>query len=170
VESEIVIEQTETRDGYYEFAPDVYDAVIVNIKKVDNPFEEGKKQLEFTFEIPGYYFEDGSVALKRAWANAVWNRRSKLWSWATAILGAEPAKGEPFRTSSLIGKPCRVTMNVVTTQKGERVVKITDVLGAKATTNTHDDMADAQETCRDCDQPATQYTTRGTPFCDAHAP
>jgi hypothetical protein len=130
--AEIVIQQTEAGTGnFYEFIPDVYDAVCAGVEEVDNPFEDDKTQLQFSFEVPGYANEDGTVASKRAWANPVWNAKSKLWKWTSAITAATPQPGDPFRSSMVVGKACRVVMNADMNQKGEPVVKITDVLAAK---------------------------------------
>lgn len=178
VGTEIVIQQTEAGGGnFYEFEPDVYEAIVADIEEVDNPFEEDKTQLEFTFEVPGYANEDGTVATKRAWANPVWNSKSKLWAWASAILGTEPAKGEPFRTSQLIGKPCRITMNAATNQKGERVVKITDVLGPKAAAKNGKKPAGLVQRLKEegccvpgCKGTLSAYDADGNGFCKKHAP
>jgi hypothetical protein len=177
VATEIVIQQTEAGGGnFYEFEPDVYEALVANIEEVDNPFEEDKTQLEFTFEIPGYENEDGTVASKRAWANPVWNSKSKLWGWASAILGVEPAKGEAFRTSALIGKPCRVTMNAGTNQKGERIVKVTDVLGPKVAANGKAKPGLVSRMKADgccvpsCKGELSAYDAEGNGFCAKHAP
>lgn len=183
--AEIVIPQTEAGSGnFYEFEPDVYDAIVSDIEQVDNPFEDDKTQLQFTFEIPGYSNEDGTPATKRAWANPVWNAKSKLWKWASVILGETPAPGEPFRTSTLIGKPCRVVMNADTNQKGDKIIKITDVLGSqkpaakpkpglvaklKAEERPDEVKVDYCST-QGCTAVAEIYTSRGTPFCEQHAP
>lgn len=177
--TEIVIPQTEGNGGnFYEFEPDVYDAIVADIEEVDNPFEDDKTQLQFTFEIVGYKNEDGTVATKRSWANPVWNPKSKLWGWAQAILGTTPGAGEPFRTSLLIGKPCRVTMNRGQNQKGDTIVKITDVLGPKVApaVNGTAKKAAAQQAKPDacvvpgCKKPVDTYDGEGNAFCTKHAP
>ena len=173
--AEIVIEQTEAGSGqYYEFKPDVYDAVVTDIIETDNPFEEDKTQLEFTFEVPGYQNEDGTVASKRGWANPVWNPKSKLWGWAFAILGKEPAAGEPFRTSALIGQPCRIVLNAGKNQKGESIVKLTEVLGAKVAPPAKAGLAARlkAENCTTpkCTRPLSAFDPDGNPWCEKHAP
>lgn len=180
VATDIIIQQTEASSGqFYEFEPGMYDAIITDIEETDNPFEEDKTQLQFTFEVPGYENEDGSTANKRGWANPVWNSKSKLWGWAFAILGKEPAEGEAFRTSSLIGKPCRIVLNTGKKQDGTSVLKLTDVLGPmkaapkKASLKERliaEQPENVDDICKDCDQVATQYTAKGTPYCEEHAP
>ena len=134
--ADISIDVTEAGTGtFYQFEPDVYDAIVSGIEEVDNPFEENATQLEWTFEVPGYQNEDGTVATKRGWCNPVINAKSKMYGWIEAILGTPPGVGEAFRTSTLIGKPCRITLNKGTNQKGEKIVKLTDVLGPKAPAN-----------------------------------
>lgn len=189
VPTDIVIEQTEAGSGnFYEFEPDVYEAIVADIEQVDNPFEDDKTQLQFTFEVPGYQNEDGSVANKRAWANPVWNSKSKLWKWAQVITGSAPEAGVPFRTSILIGKPCRIVMNADTNQKGEAVIKITDVLASKQAApapakkglvaaikkDGPPPKADVLDfdmcSAPGCAMKADAYTSKGTPFCEPHMP
>jgi hypothetical protein len=178
---EITIEQTEAGGGqFYEFEPGMYDAIVADIEETDNPFEEDKTQLQFTFEVPGYENEDGTTANKRGWANPVWNSKSKLWGWAFAILGVEPAAGEPFRTSQLIGKPCRIVLNTGKKQDGTSVIKLTDVLGplkaapkkAGLKARLEAEEMPFDDICKEegCKAVATQYTSKGTPFCEDHAP
>ena len=171
--TEIIIPQTEAGGGnFYEFEPDVYDAIVADIEETDNPFEEDKTQLQFTFEVPGYQNEDGSPASKRAWANPVWNSKSKLWDWATAILGKEPAEGEPFRTSSLIGKPCRITLKAGKNLKGEPVVKLTEVMGPKKAAKPGLVERLKEEGCcvPKCKGELFQYDGEGLGYCKKHAP
>lgn len=189
--AEILIEQTEAGGGnFFEFEPGMYEAAIVDVEEVDNPFEDDKTQLQFTFEVPGYENEDGTTAQRRAWANPVWNSKSKLWGWVTAIRGEEPAKGEPFRTSTLVGQKCRIVLNTGKKQDGTTIIKLTDVLGpekAKAASKAKPGLvsrlkggdvpagatvAPDADICSDadCGDEATIYTSRGTPFCDDHAP
>lgn len=186
--TEIEIPQTEARDavGYYEFKPGVYEATVAHIESVDNPFEDDKQQLEFTFEITGFQNEDGSPATRRSWANPVFNSKSKLFGWCVAILGDEmPQKGEPFRTSLLIGRPCQVVLNAGTNQQGDKIVKLTDILPPKESQpkpglvaalkkGAKPDKVDVIDfdmcSAPGCAVKADAYTSKGTPFCDAHMP
>jgi hypothetical protein len=111
----------------------MYDMIVSEIISVDNPFEDDKQQLQVTFsdESGDRFDTDGTTpANKRAWCNPVWNPKSKLWAWSESILGSPPKAGEGFRSSMLVGQRCRVVMNKATNQKGEPIIKITDVLGA----------------------------------------
>ena len=188
--AEILIPQTEAGGGnFYEFEPGMYPATITNIEEVDNPFEDDKTQLEFTFEVDDCFNEDDTPATRRAWANPVWNSKSKLWGWAAAILGAEPAAGEPFRTSTLVGQKCRIVLNTGKKQDGTSIVKLTDVLGpekpkagkGKGSLSQRLQAGDvpagvavvADElpfVCVVCDEPATAYTDKGKPVCADHTP
>lgn len=176
--TDITIPQTATGGNFIELDPGTYDAVVASIEQVPNPFEEDKTQLQFEFEITGYQNEDGTPATKRAWANPVWNGQSKLWKWSKAILGVTPAEGDPFRSSSLVGQPCRVFINSGENQKGEPVTKIVDVLGpaakaapkkaglvtrlrAEQPENVNQDMGP----CISCGGVADQFTGKGKPIC-----
>lgn len=188
VATEIVIEQTEAGGGnFHEFEPGMYDAEVSDISEVVNPFEDDKTQLQFTFDVAGYQNEDGTVANKRAWANPVWNQKSKLYGWAAAILGKVPEKGEAFRASILIGKPCRIVLNEGTNLKGETIIKLTDVLGpmkaapkkGKLTERLAADppagatvVEESIDYCKepDCKRVADGYTGKGSPYCDEHMP
>ena len=173
--AEIVIEQTEAGSGqFYEFEPGMYDAVVADIEETDNPFEEDKSQLQFTFEVPEFQNEDGSTASKRGWANPVWNSKSKLWGWAAAILGTEPAEGEPFRTSSLIGKPCRIVLNTGKKLDGTKVIKLTDVLGPTKAAPKKAGLVERlqEEACSfpKCKTGLETYDAEGNPWCNKHKP
>lgn len=189
VAQDIVIQQTEAGGGnFYQFEPDVYEAVISDIEMIPNPYEEGKDQLQWTFEFPGYENEDGTIATKRAYCNPVWNAKAKLWTWAQAILGTTPAPDEPFRTSSLIGKGCRVVMVLGTKQDGSPFTKIDSLLAAKAAVNGKKPAKNLRarleadppagttvvetDKCATpgCGREAEEYTSRGTPFCSEHMP
>lgn len=179
---DIVIPMTEPSGGFYEFEPGMYDAIVQNIESVPNTYPDSRNdtQLQWTFEVPGYENEDGSTADKRGWCNPVWNPKAKLWKWAQAILGSVPGEGEPFRTSSLIGKPCRIVLN-----SDDGKIKLTDVLGpakagGKAAPKKPGLVARLQDgdvpagtavatdmgPCVLCGEPGTRFTGKGKPICD----
>ena len=192
--TDIVIE--ETTSNFYDFEPGVYDAIITDITSVENKFPEGADtQLLFTFTIPGYQNEDGTPASKLAWANPVWNKKTKLYAWTSVIAPSEmPGEGEPFRTSILIDKPCRVVLNLEPKKDGSgMVLKVTGVMAptakaaAKPAAKAKPGLAarlqagdvpegatvnidTEQNVCVTCGKAAEVYTAKGTPYCEADQP
>ena len=171
--AEIMIPQTEGGGNFRDLPPGMYAASVSNIEEVNNPFEEDKTQLQLTFTIDGENNDDGTPCEKRAWANPVFNPQSKLYKWVSAISGV-PAAGEPFRTSTLVGKPCRIFMNTAKKADGTEFTKIVDVLSAEVNIPKKPGLVAAlkEEGCsvKNCKRELFVYDSDGLGFCEKHAP
>src|SRR3990167_5014373 len=117
--TETVIQPTES--NFFEFEPDVYyDAIVESITEVPNNFPDARTptQLQWEFRVDSEQNEDGTPATKRGWSSPLWNPRAKTYKWALAILGTVD-KDASFRTSMVVGKPCRIVLVSGVDDKGQ---------------------------------------------------
>lgn len=188
---DIVIEPAES--NFFDMEPDVYyEATVTHIVEIPNKFPDARTplQIQFDFEIAGESNKDGTVASRRGWAAKLWVPRAKLYKWVTAIVGPT-SKDLPFRTSLLLGKPCRIIDQSGFDDDGNAVVRLNVVApaknGKKATGTLRarleadppkgatvvDTLATgAEDACSapECERMAEAYTSKGTPFCEDHMP
>ena len=178
--TETTIQPTES--NFFEFEPDVYyDAIVASITEVPNNFPDARTatQLQWEFRVDSEQNEDGTPASKRGWSSPIWNPRAKTYKWTLAILGTVD-KDAPFRSSMVVGKPCRIVLVSGVNDQGQpgtslNVVGPTKGAEAKATPkrglvqqvreeqpeNVNQDMGP----CISCGSPADQFTGKGKPIC-----
>jgi hypothetical protein len=182
VTTDTTIEPTES--NFFEFEPDVYyDAIVDSITEVPNNFPDARTatQLQWEFRVDSEHNEDGTVATKRGWSSFIWNPRAKTYKWALAILGAVD-KDAAFRTSMVIGKPCRIVLVSGVNDQGQPGTSLNVVGPTKATASAKPAAkkaglvsslkAEQPENiasigaCVLCGEPGTAYTGKGQPICD----
>ena len=178
--TETVIQPTES--NFFEFEPDVYyDAIVESITEIPNTFPDARTptQLQWEFRVDSEQNEDGTPASKRGWSSPLWNPRAKTYKWALAILGTVD-KDAPFRTSMVVGKPCRIVLVSGTDDKGQPGTSLNVVgLAAKAAPKKAGVVQQLREEqpenvnqdigpCVICDEPGTAFSAKGKPLCEAH--
>ncbi len=97
----------------------VYPATVESIEETTGQFGP---QLKVKFDLGN----DNSLS---AWTSQALSDKSKLGQWTKAILGAIP---ETLDTSTLIGKPCRLSVVLKAKDDGTEYNRIDAVLAPKA--------------------------------------
>jgi hypothetical protein len=139
--------------------PGIYPATVGNIDEID-----GKFGLQWRFE---FSINDYPEEAPWAWATAKLGTKTKLYRWATALLGRPLAIGEKLVKAQLIGLPCNVIVKEAPDIERESGVKryVDDILGvkkAKAKTDTP-----LPDNCF-CGKPVHSYSSTGAPLCEKH--
>ena len=98
----------------------VYPATIRDIQITDGKFGP---QLQWDFDLVG----GGS---QRGWSGTTMSGKSKLGKWVMALLGNIP---DELDTDHLVGKPCRLSLTVKTTDDGTEFNRVDNVLAPRAT-------------------------------------
>ncbi|NVM57243.1 MAG: hypothetical protein HWN51_03895, partial [Desulfobacterales bacterium] len=75
-------------------------------------------------------FEDGKGIHMTGFASAKISTRSKLFDWIKKVTGKAPEIGRTYNVSSLVGMRCRVYVQEVTDETGQKRRRIGDVLPA----------------------------------------
>jgi hypothetical protein len=115
---------------YVSVEPDIYSARISKIESETH--EEYGPQLKFTYTLLDAEGEESDDELW-AWAGAKWNPKTKLYEWASAILGKRcPSPEEPFDYDLLIGKKCDVKVENVKNKAGQDRTAITKLYPYKS--------------------------------------
>lgn len=112
----------------YEVIPaNVYNATLTGIEQRTNEnstFESGNDSyLQWTFEVKG---KNKTVEL-RANSSLSFGTKSKAFGWACALLGRQLQAKEMVDTDDLIGKQCKITVQLENKDGMERN-RITDLL------------------------------------------
>ena len=139
--------------------PGIYPATVGNIDEID-----GKFGLQWRFE---FSINDYPEEAPWAWATAKLGTKTKLYRWATALLGRPLAIGEKLVKAQLIGLPCNVIVKEAPDIERESGVKryVDDILGVKkAKAKTDTPLADK---CF-CGKPVHSYSSTGAPLCEKH--
>ena len=96
-----------------------YTATVASVVPAEGQFGP---QLEWQFQI-----EDGTTF--KSWCSQSLSPKSKLYSWARALLGGEVP--ETLDTDDLIGKPCRISLLLRPRDDGTEYNKVDAVLAPK---------------------------------------
>jgi|GEM_PF-962200 len=88
---------------------DVYHAEVTDLRVVDNPFEAGRQQIEFHFTIRGSDYDGHTL---RAYKSLSKSPKSRLVEWAGVLLGRTLQPGEDLNLADLIGKRCKIVVQV----------------------------------------------------------
>jgi len=97
----------------------VYPATVDSIEEATGQYGP---QLRVRFDL-------GNGTYLSAWASQALSDKSKLGKWTKAILGNIPSA---LDTSTLIGKPCRLSVAIKTRDDGSEYNRIDEVLAPKA--------------------------------------
>ena len=98
----------------------VYEAEIVEVEEVNNPFEEGESQLRLHFALD-YKDRQGKPVVIKRFISKKLNAKSKLFELVGAIDGKNPSKEsypEGIDPSSLKGKRCKVVIKHTDSKDG----------------------------------------------------
>ncbi len=102
-----------------------YPAALVSLDVVDNRFEEGRKQVRFTWEVQSGAAKGRTLT---SWANlGTLTPKSKLRQITEALLGRQLEPGETPRSSNLLGREARLTVETTHKLDGDLISKVTNV-------------------------------------------
>jgi hypothetical protein len=121
--------------------PGEYAAIFREVEAPDEPGQYGL-YLELSFDV---LTPDGPVRVTgRASRPVRYTRSTKVRQWYEAIDGRLLEKGDVMSFSKLIGKPCRLVLEVKDTERGS-FNRIVNVLPAKAPRRPAAPVADADD-------------------------
>jgi hypothetical protein len=101
--------------------PGIYDAVVDSADLTDTRYGE---KILFDFRVP----EHG--ARIPGWARPSAHPKSNAYRWSTAINAAIKANGR-FRPEDVVGRKCRLDLDVYVDSEGDKKNKIVRVLPAE---------------------------------------
>jgi len=110
---------------------DVYEAVIVDFKVVDNPFKEGENQFKFTFKLETEGNEEVSVLKSMS---PKLNEKSTFYALCSAVMNERPTKTkypDGILGTELIGKKVRVSIKHKTGDNGNTYMRAESFLPSK---------------------------------------
>ncbi len=136
-----------------------YPATVTSIEPDDGQYGA---QLRFEFTVDGQRDENSNPITLLAWASQKLSPQSKLWAWWVALTGKPPEVGATHKSSTLIGKKCRLVIEEVETDNGPRSrVKAVWAPAAKAEVTAN---------CKECGAEPQYFDADGAGYCDAHGP
>jgi hypothetical protein len=159
------VEVTEPR-AFINLEPGSYAATVKALEPAEGSFGS---RVKFTFSLDDEKAGDGGAVELWAWASQKCNSRTKLFRWATVLLGSPPPIGRPLNLEALVGRPCNLLVDRVDTEDGPRC-RIQNVLAPKAGRQAHPMEEPAEERCVECFGPLTYYAADGQPYCSDHGP
>ena len=101
--------------------PGIYDAVVDSAELKDTRYGE---KILFDFTVPEY------GARIPGWAKPSTHPKSNSYRWSTAINPAIKANGR-FRPEDVVGRKCRLELDVYVDSEGDKKNKIVGVLTAE---------------------------------------
>jgi len=142
--------------------PGIYPATVDALDEIDGQFG---LQWRFTFKLNEFPEE-----LPWAWASAKLGTKTKLYRWATALLGRPLAIGERLVRAELVGKPCNVIIKEKPDMEAEGGVRryVDDILGVKKAAAKAKAAGPLDDACF-CGKPVSSYTPDGRGLCEEHA-
>ena len=145
----------------------VYPAKVKAIEDIDGQYG---RQWQFTFELDDYPDEEPV-----AWASAKLGTLSKLYRWATALLGQPPILNEKLLPENLVGLPCRLNVSEKPGDDGKVVSYVSDLLPSlnvktapKAKAAKPEGVHMVEETCF-CGGAVYALDSKGRALCEKHA-
>ena len=145
--------------------PGIYPARVGDI--VDTEGEWGPRW-RFEFNIDDYPDET-----PWAWATAKIGTKTKLFKWASALLGRPLAIGEKLVRSQLIGLPCNVIIKEVPDAERDSGMRryVDDIIRAKSAGTGSGKAVIPSAILPDncfCGKPVHSYSSTGAPLCEKH--
>jgi hypothetical protein len=140
--------------------PGLYPGAVNAIDEID---EDYGPQWRFEFRLDGYPDE-----APWAWASTKsgLGTRTKIYRWATVLLGRPLTLGERVLSAQLIDLRCNILIKDKIDSRGEMRRGVDDILSLKpAGTNVASPLEDK---CF-CGKPVNSYGPTGTPLCVKHA-
>ena len=101
--------------------PEIYDAVVDGVDLKDTRYGE---KIMFDFAVP----EHGAKVA--GWAKPSSHHKSNCYLWSTAINPAIKAHGR-VRPEDVLGRPCRLELDITESADGEKKNRIIRVLPAE---------------------------------------
>ncbi len=179
---DMVLTPSEGASGAWaDLTPGIYPAVLTDISDegASTVYPDAGPRYKLTFTLEGRADDAGEPVVLYRWVSqkiTLGSMTSKLAEFAVA-LGVPPTAGVPYRVSQLLGRRCRLFVNLKETPNGTRP-QIADVLAPEAArtvaagkTAQPDPLASQDEgvgACFICDAPASAYDGRGREVCEAH--
>ena len=166
----------------------IYPAVLTEItdEGVSAAYPEAGPRYKLTFILEGMLDEEGAPIALYRWVSqklTLGAKPSKLTEFATA-LGLPPVAGQPYAVDRLIGRRCRLFVNLKETPNGTRPfiadVMVMTVPAAAGAVPARGKRADTEDVLADdgpgpelgpcfiCDGPAVAYDGRGREVCELH--
>ena len=143
--------------------PGIYPSSVGNIEEINGTFG---LQWRFEFTINEYPDE-----APWAWATAKLGTKTKLYKWASTLLGRPLAIGEKLTRAQLIGLPCNVIIKEVPDAERDSGFKryVDDILAVKKAAGKATAAAPLEDKCF-CGKAMVAYAPDGkTPLCENHA-
>ena len=140
----------------------IYPGAVNAVEETVHP--EYGKRWRFEFRLDGYPDE-----APWAWASTKsgLGTKTKLYKWASALLGRPLAIGEKLTPTQLIDLPCNILIKEKPDIERDSGVRryVDDILGVKkAKAKTDTPLADK---CF-CGKPVHSYSSTGAPLCEKH--
>ena len=141
--------------------PGIYPGAVNAIEEVD---EDYGPQWRFEFRL-----DDHPEELPWAWATANAGTLTKLYAWATVLLGRPLAIGEHITTDQLVDCRCNILIKDKLNKRGEMRRGVDDLLPLDTTPKQQKPLeaAPLADKCY-CGKPVSSYTANGTPLCEKH--